>query len=162
MKIKEIFKGFTMQMSNDEFRMLERLQNVTPLIAFPENEQFIIENLIRKALVTKIRNTVIRKSRDGFLVFDVKTHQRVAETFSKRGAIAYAKAREKNRDHDCDHILSLDNLLCKQYMDSLFHKNVIEKTDDEWRKEAIITRFEIAKDKTFNTMDQIDQYIFDE
>ena len=56
MKIKEIFKGFTMQMSNDEFRMLERLQNVTPLIAFPENEQFIIENLIRKALVTKIRN----------------------------------------------------------------------------------------------------------
>jgi len=56
MKIKEIFKGFTMQMSNDEFRILETLQNVTPLIAFPENEQFIIENLIRKALVTKIRN----------------------------------------------------------------------------------------------------------
>jgi len=110
----------------------------------------------------RIRNTVIRKSRDGFLVFDVKTHQRVAETFSKRGAIAYAKAREKNRDHDCDHILSLDNLLCKHYMDSLFHKNVIEKTEDEWRKEAIITRFEIAKDKTFDTMDQIDHYIFDE
>ena len=114
-----------------------------------------------KGKSVRICNTVIRKSKQGFLVFDVKTHRRIAETFSKRGAIAYAKAREKHREEDCKTILQLDDMLCKHYMDSLFHKHIIEKTDDEVRKDAISTRFEIAKDKTFITMDQIDKYIFD-
>lgn len=56
MKIKELFSGFTMQMSNEEANILKRLSHITPIIAFPEREQFIIENLIRKSLVTKIRN----------------------------------------------------------------------------------------------------------
>ena len=115
-----------------------------------------------KGKSVRIKNTVIRQTKQGFLVFDVKTHTRVAETFSKRGAIAFAKARANGHDKDCNHILGLDASLSKHYMDSLFHKHSIEKTDDEMRKMALETRFEIAKDRTFQYMDQIDRFIFDE
>jgi len=47
-------------------------------------------------------------------------------------------------------------------MDSLFHKHGIEQSKDEQRKMALETRFEIAKDRTFQYMDQIDRYIFNE
>ena len=36
--------------------VLDRMTHITPLNAFPEREQFIIESLIRKALVTKVSN----------------------------------------------------------------------------------------------------------
>jgi len=115
-----------------------------------------------KGKSVRIKNTVIRQTKQGFLVFDVKTHTRVAETFSKRGAIAFAKARAKGEDSKCNQILDLDAGLSKHYMDSLFHKHSIEQTKDEIRKMALETRFEIAKDQTFHYMDQIDRFIFNE
>ena len=115
-----------------------------------------------KGKSVRIKNTVIRQTKQGFLVFDVKTHTRVAETFSKRGAIAFAKARAKGEDSKCNQILDLGAGLSKHYMDSLFHKHSIEQTKDEIRKMALETRFEIAKDRTFHYMDQIDRFIFNE
>jgi hypothetical protein len=115
-----------------------------------------------KGKSVRIKNTVIRQTKQGFLVFDVKTHTRIAETFSKRGAIAFAKARAKGYSNVCDEILVLDQALSKHYMDSLFHKHGIEQSKDEQRKMALETRFEIAKDRTFQYMDQIDRYIFNE
>ena len=115
-----------------------------------------------KGKSVRIKNTVIRQTKQGFLVFDVKTHTRIAETFSKRGAIAYAKAHAKGYDAKCSEILDLDAGLSKHYMDSLFHKHSIEQTNDEMRKMALETRFEIAKDRTFQYMDQIDRFIFNE
>ncbi|SVB44630.1 uncharacterized protein METZ01_LOCUS197484 [marine metagenome] len=43
-------------MSNEEARVLKKLDNPLPLHSFPEREQFVIEGLIRKALVSKVRN----------------------------------------------------------------------------------------------------------
>ena len=56
MKINELIGEFTIAMSNEEASVLKKLDNPLPLHSFPEREQFVIEGLIRKALVSKIRN----------------------------------------------------------------------------------------------------------
>ena len=56
MKLKQVLEGLTIQISNEEQEVLDRMTHITPLNAFPEREQFIIESLIRKALVTKVSN----------------------------------------------------------------------------------------------------------
>ena len=43
-------------MSNEEKKLLDKMQGVQPLDTFTEREQVIIENLVRKSLVSKIHN----------------------------------------------------------------------------------------------------------
>jgi uncharacterized protein YjcR len=54
MKINELISDFEIYVSNEESALLSRMQNQTPIASFTEREQFIIENLIRKSLITKI------------------------------------------------------------------------------------------------------------
>lgn len=110
----------------------------------------------------RLKNTVIRQSKQGYLVFDVKQSKRIAETFSKRGAIAYAHAIAKNKPNRLEAILELDTKLGKHYMDSLFAKNTIEKSQDDTRTDSAMVRFDIAKDYTWHYISQLDEYIFDD
>lgn len=43
-------------MSNEEKDVLDRMSGVQPLDSFTEREQFVIEGLIRKSLVSKVHN----------------------------------------------------------------------------------------------------------
>ena len=117
-----------------------------------------------KGKSVRIKNTIFRESKKdgGFLLFDVGSHKRVATTFSKRGAIAYAKARANEDEYTINRVLTLDSKLNKHYMDSLFHKNTIEKTSDDTRREAAYMRFELSKDHTYEYICQLDEYIFDD
>jgi len=55
MKINELLNKFTIQMSNEERDMLERMgTEIRTIHSFTERERFIIESLIRKALVSKV------------------------------------------------------------------------------------------------------------
>lgn len=54
MKLNELIQSFTIQISNEENEIFEKLDNPTPLSAFNEREQFVIQNLIRKSLVSKV------------------------------------------------------------------------------------------------------------
>ncbi len=54
MKINEILTGFSIYTTRAEDAMLQRLKSVSYLNSFTEQEQFIIEGLIRKSLVIKI------------------------------------------------------------------------------------------------------------
>lgn len=54
MKINELISDFEIYVSNEESALLSRLQYSQPLASFTEREQFIIENMIRKSIVTKI------------------------------------------------------------------------------------------------------------
>lgn len=54
MKVSEVLKHFTIFMTNEERAMLPRLRQPRPLKSFPEHDQFTIEGMIRKSLVTKI------------------------------------------------------------------------------------------------------------
>lgn len=60
MKISELINDFSVFMSNEEQEVLSKTKEIRTLESFTQREQFIIENLIKKALVSKIhRNGTI-------------------------------------------------------------------------------------------------------
>ena len=57
MKLNELVGEFSIQTTNEEKEVLARMKDYPMhLISFPERERFVIEGLIRKALVSKITN----------------------------------------------------------------------------------------------------------
>ena len=54
MKINDLIQDFIIHTSNEEAAMLERLNNHEPLSMFTEREQFVIQNLVKKSLVSKV------------------------------------------------------------------------------------------------------------
>mgnify|MGYP000555733446 CR=1 FL=1 len=55
MKLNELIDAFTIYTTNEEKEMLSRIDDMMSLDAFTEREQAIIENLIRKSLVSKVQ-----------------------------------------------------------------------------------------------------------
>lgn len=53
MKINELIGNFTIYLSNEEQRVLDKVNGPCYISIFNENEQFVIESLIRKSLLTK-------------------------------------------------------------------------------------------------------------
>ena len=65
MKINELLTDFKIFMTNEEKVELENLSAPTPMSSLTERQQVIINNLIRKSLVSKIRsNNVIMVARN--------------------------------------------------------------------------------------------------
>ena len=54
MKINELIQDFYIQRSNEEQEVLDKCTGLKSFDSFPERERFILENLIRKALVSKV------------------------------------------------------------------------------------------------------------
>ena len=54
MKINELLQDFVIQRSNEEQEVLDKCKELRSFDSFPERERFILENLIRKALVSKV------------------------------------------------------------------------------------------------------------
>jgi len=54
MKMNELIKSFTIQVTNEESAILDKLEKTTPLSLFTEREKFVIENLVRKSMVSKV------------------------------------------------------------------------------------------------------------
>jgi len=54
MKLNELLKDFTIQMSNEEKEVLAKCKSVQPIHMFSQRDRFVIEGLIRKSLVSKI------------------------------------------------------------------------------------------------------------
>lgn len=56
MKIKELLEKFEIFMSNEEKTLLDKISyDYIKIDAFEEREKFIIENLVRKSLIQKIK-----------------------------------------------------------------------------------------------------------
>jgi hypothetical protein len=55
MKLNELITEFDIYMTNEERALYEQLDQVVPLISFNERQRVIVNNLIRKSLVSKIR-----------------------------------------------------------------------------------------------------------
>jgi hypothetical protein len=53
MKLSEVFDIYT---TNEEQAVLNKINEIVPIESYTEREQFIIENLVRKSLLTKIRH----------------------------------------------------------------------------------------------------------
>ena len=56
MKLNELIEKFTIYTTNEEKEILSQLDSITHFDSFTEREQAIIENLIRKSLVSKVHN----------------------------------------------------------------------------------------------------------
>lgn len=65
MKLNDLISSFTIALTNEENELLEKMQDIAPLDTYPEREQFVIENLVRKSMVSKIvrnRQTLVVKN----------------------------------------------------------------------------------------------------
>ena len=56
MKLNELITEFDIYMTNEERALYEQLDQVVPIISFNERQRIIVNNLIRKSLVSKIRH----------------------------------------------------------------------------------------------------------
>ena len=56
MKLNELITEFDIYMTNEERALYEQLDKVVPLMSFNERQRVIVNNLIRKSLVSKIRH----------------------------------------------------------------------------------------------------------
>ena len=67
MKLNELITSFTIALSNEEAEVLEKVKPVQPLQGFSPREQVIIENLIRKSLVSKVlRDNIVMVGQNDF------------------------------------------------------------------------------------------------
>lgn len=55
MKLNELIKSFDIYTTNEERKLLETLDAPVPLSTFAERDQVIINNLIRKSVISKVR-----------------------------------------------------------------------------------------------------------
>ena len=54
MKINELISTFSIFTSREESELLERITQPAMMLSYTEREQFVINNLIRKSLVSKV------------------------------------------------------------------------------------------------------------
>lgn len=56
MKLNELITTFVVATTNEEAALLEKMHSIEPYHSFSEREQVVIDNLVRKSLVSKINN----------------------------------------------------------------------------------------------------------
>jgi hypothetical protein len=67
MKLNELIQSFSIALSNEEAEVLNKVKPVQPLQGFSPREQVIIENLIRKSLVSKVlRDNIVMVVQNDF------------------------------------------------------------------------------------------------
>lgn len=54
MKINELIKDFEIWTTNEESKLLEKLQKPIKLSSLDEHDQVVVQSMIRKSIVTKI------------------------------------------------------------------------------------------------------------
>jgi hypothetical protein len=54
MRINELISSFEIYTSNEEKAVLEQINRPLPLSSFQEREQVVIQNLVRKSLISKM------------------------------------------------------------------------------------------------------------
>jgi len=110
----------------------------------------------------RVKNIVIRKHKNGYRIFDISNNKHIVTTFTKTAALAIGKTvAEHGSSNDINNIIALDNKVCKNYMDALFAKRAIEVSKDIQRTEASEVKFDIATDRAWSSLAQIESYIFD-
>jgi len=65
----------------------------------------------------------------------------------------------KNKDYR--HVKNLDKQYNKHYMDSMFFRNTLDKTNDDFKKDITETRLEIAETAMYDVANTLERIIFD-
>lgn len=137
-------------MNPDVFKSLEEIiDSGLEDIALP----YIKGNSIR------IKHIIVRKSRNGWLVYDSKTHLQVARLFAKTSAVAMAKSLAEGKGRKAK-ILELDKIIQKNYTDCMFYRNTLEKCADTFKRAVTESRLESSMVQTRRAKQSLDQIIF--
>jgi hypothetical protein len=104
-----------------------------------------------------IGNYAIRCSDEKYLIFECKTNKIIDRTFSRAAAIAIAK----NLDNGVDvkKIHHLDSILQKNYLDSVFYKNIIKKTQDHRIRAIREARLQNSLEKTQMAYNSLEHFV---
>lgn len=108
----------------------------------------------------RIGNMVVRTSKNGNFVFDMKCKKQVAHTFSKTAAIAIAKNCAHGKSYIIEDVLRIDHDIEKNYNDAVFFQHSYKKSDDELRKEVLECRLDIATTKIDKGRSRLEDYIY--
>lgn len=108
----------------------------------------------------RIGSFIVRVNKKGFYkVYNCSDNILVSETFCKSSAVALAKALSQGKSAKTD-ILNIDRSIQKWYNDCMFYRHSMRKTKDDFKHDVILTRYEIARDKTSDAKRQLDKYIY--
>lgn len=55
MKLNDLISSFTIYVTNEENELLETIDNPMPWISFNERDKILLDNLIKKSLVCKVK-----------------------------------------------------------------------------------------------------------
>lgn len=108
-----------------------------------------------------IQHTLVQPSKRGYVIFDTAQKRKLAETFSKTGAIAAAKANNRKSQDEFRKIVGLDQMLQKHYMDAIFFKNTVRKTKDDFKRDLTQIRLDIALEKVNNLRSTLEKFVYD-
>ena len=130
-------------------------------------EEIIISGLERlpipyeKGNSIRIKNLIIRKHSNGYRIFNCKTNKFVANTFSKTAALAISKELANNSNFNIAPLTKLDDQVSKHYNDALFAKRTMENADNGDRYMTAEIKYDIATQKAWAALADIERYIFD-
>ena len=114
---------------------------------------------VAKGNSVRIKQYVVRKSKVGYLVYDISTNKQLHMTQFKSIAIAIAKNLAENKSHMFDKIIDIENNLAKHYNDAVFYKHMIRKSKCEQSKQTRETRLEISLVEAQKVRDSLDRLI---
>lgn len=132
-----------------------------------ELERILNENIdtimfpYQKGNSIRIGKMIVRRHSNGnYKVFDCKDNTLIATLFCKASAVALAKNFAKGNTSCRDKIVETDRRIEKNYNDSLFYKNTMDKTTDDVRYEIAEMRYDISVARTSEYKESLDAYIF--
>lgn len=108
-----------------------------------------------------IKHTLVQPSKRGYVVFDTTQKRKLAETFSKTGAVAAAKANNSKNIDRFREIVELDHRLQKHYMDAIFYRHTVRRTKDDFKRDYTQIRLEIALDKVRYLKSALEKFVYD-
>ena len=109
----------------------------------------------------RIKNLVIRKHHNGYRLFNLTTNKHICTVFCKTTALAIAKLTVENTPFDMQNIIKLDDKVAKYYMDALYAKRSMKNAENEDTKTTAEIKYDIAVDKAWSCLDQLEKFIFD-
>ena len=105
----------------------------------------------------RIKHMIIRKHHNGYRLFNLTTNKHVCTTFTKTAALAIAKMTVEKTNFDLKAVIKLDDTVSKYYMDAVYAKRGMKTSDSPHHE----TQFDIAYDKAWTALSDIERYIFD-
>lgn len=129
-----------------------------------------LENILEKELINnplpivngnsvRIKEFVIRKTKQGYYIYDTKYNSFITSTKFKRSALAIAKTLAEGTDI-VDQIVELDAKAFKHLNDVAVYRNTIKNNKSQIMKKSRMARLSESLNKSFSVVNEIENFIY--